>query len=374
MGFFDKLFGELDQLFAGHHPADRDRRPAWMRTGATFRLYEGELDLDVTGEEHHQDNLWWLAGGQAAAGEIRAPVQAVLVVEPVDAHDRDAISLWVNGLEVGHLSHRDAQRYRPGLLALQQRHGQPIAVGGVIVRDESSQDGSRLRLVLRHDPADFGLAPVSPIDWPVPPSMPLEPPAPSPADAGADRRWIDDLPDDGARAAGVLRQRLTGASDPVERHVLYVQLETLLYRCRNTSASALEEFDEVCRQHDAEMDQISKTFVARWGRLPALEVYRLMAVRQQQAQDLQRALWWVERGIAVYGDDCADPAAVEDLRKRVATYTPRLEATRRPRPTPAQRHDSGSAADRADSLARSRATTGPDLTSGTWFRRPRDSS
>ena len=36
------------------------------------------------------------------------------------------------------------------------------------------------------------------------------------------------------------------------------------------------------------------------------------------------ALWWAERGIAIYGSDCAQPEAIEDLRNRTAKYRAKL--------------------------------------------------
>jgi hypothetical protein len=64
---------------------------------------------------------------------VRVEVYAVLVAEPDNPYDANAVSVWVQGLKVGYLSRDDARRYRPGLLALEQQHGKPIALGGAIV-------------------------------------------------------------------------------------------------------------------------------------------------------------------------------------------------------------------------------------------------
>jgi hypothetical protein len=74
-------------------------------------------------------------------------------------------------------------------------------------------------------------------------------------------------------------------------------------------ASALDEYDQACHQHDAEMDGIRAAFMAKWGRLPVLETYRQMAIRQQKARNFEQALWWAERGIAI--------ADLRHLRARV---------------------------------------------------------
>jgi hypothetical protein len=92
----------------------------------------------------------------------------------------------------------------------------------------------------------------------------------------------------------------------------------------------LDEYDQACRQHDAEMDSIRVAFMAKWGRVPVLELYRQMAIRQQKAKSFEQALWWVERGIAIYGTDCARAEAVEDLQKRAASYRAKLN----PQPCP----------------------------------------
>ena len=96
--------------------------------------------------------------------------------------------------------------------------------------------------------------------------------------------------------------------------------------------SALDEYDETCRQHDAEMETIRQALVAKWGQVPVLEIYRQMAIRQAKARNFEQALWWAERGIVVYGPDAARPDAVDDLKKRVDAYRRKLEP--KPRPAP----------------------------------------
>jgi hypothetical protein len=58
--------------------------------------------------------------------------------------------------------------------------------------------------------------------------------------------------------------------------------------------------------------------------VPVLETYRQMAIRQQKAHDFRQALWWAERGLALYGDNCARPEAVDDLRQRASQYKTKL--------------------------------------------------
>ena len=331
--------GLFRKLLRGGQPADqpqdasRDARPAWMRDGMQAQLYDGDVDLEVVGESHYQDNLWRLVGGRSSPDErARVDIHAVLVAETDNPYDPNAVSVWIRGLKVGYLSRDDAQRYQPGLLALQKKHGQPIALPGVIAGGGMREDGpGRLGVFLRHDPADFG----------VPGEAPSHPAgsgmrtglsnafATDAADDSYDLAWMDDLPDDEIRAITKLRQLLQRDPDPIDRHFMYTQLEALLYRSRDAFTSALEEFDEACHQHDSEMDTIRQALMAKWGQVPWLETYRQMAIRQQKAKDFEQALWWAERGIAVYGNNAARPEAVEELQKRAVAYRAKLRPTPR---------------------------------------------
>jgi hypothetical protein len=56
-----------------------------------------------------------------------------------------------------------------------------------------------------------------------------------------------------------------------------------------------------------------------------------------EARDFEKALWWAERGIAIYGTDCARLEAVEDLQKRADYFREKLNPQPRPfRPRPVQ--------------------------------------
>jgi hypothetical protein len=54
---------------------------------------------------------------------VREDAFAVLAAEPDNPYDAIAVAVWTQDLKVGYLSREDAQRYQPGLLALQQQHG-----------------------------------------------------------------------------------------------------------------------------------------------------------------------------------------------------------------------------------------------------------
>ena len=334
MGFLRRLLGGDEQPLDRRSVARSDQRPGWMRDGMEVQLCEGQEDLDVVGEASYQDSLWRVVGGRGSPEDrVRVGVYAVLVAETDNPYDANAVSVWVQGLKVGYLSREDARRYRPGLLALEQQHGKPIALAGAIVGGGIRADGpGRLGVFLDHDPADFGLRP-----------MPPPPPAGSTMWSGLsdalatdeeddsyDLSWLNDLPADDLRAITMLRQLLAREADAIDRHFMHDHLEALLYRSREVFASALEEYDQACRQHDAEMDSIRAAFVSKWGRVPVLETYKQMAIRQQKAKNFEQALWWAERGIAIYGADCARSEAMEDLQQRADGYRAKLNPQPRP--------------------------------------------
>jgi hypothetical protein len=283
MGFLRRLLGYGEQPPNRRPASSLDQRPAWMRDGMEVQLCEGREDLEVVGEASYQDNLWRLVGSRRSPDDrVRVDVYAVLVAETGNPYDANAVSAWVKGLKVGYLSRGDARRYRPGLLALEQQYGKPIALAGAIVGGGMRADGpGRLGVFLDHDPADFGLRPTAP---PPPPTSQMWSGlsgalATDQADDAYDLSWMHDLPADDLRAITMLRQFLQRESDVIDRHFMHVHLEALLYRCREVFASALDEYDQACRQHDAEMDGIRAAFVAKWGQVPGLETQGFGIVR-----------------------------------------------------------------------------------------------
>lgn len=325
---------------AGPAAAREGRSDQGWQRGEGAQLLDGAVNLGVVGESHYQDELWQVVGGRRSREDrVRTDVHAILVAETNNVHDEDAISVWVNGLKIGYLSSDDARRYRPGLLALQRQIGGPVAVPGSIAGGGMREDGpGLLGVFLRHDPLDFGLSG---------PRLQVRPArmmtglsdamATDVDDASYDLAWVAALPEDPIRAISTLRGLLEQERDPIDRHFMLHHLEKALYRSRDAFTSALDEFDECCRQHDAEMDTIRSAFLAKWGRIPWLETYKQMCIRLAKADRLEEALRWAERGIAIYGDSAARPDALEDLIRRAATYRARL-APPTPRPvTPQER-------------------------------------
>ena len=305
-------------------------RPTWMREGTLeAALLEGREDLEVVGESHRQDNLWRVLGGQHRPEiRVRMDVCAMLLAEDGNPYDANAVSIWIDGLMVGYLPRDEARRLRPGLLALQEREGKPIALEGAIVGGGMRDDGpGMLGVFLRYDPEDFGLAPSQ-----TAPYADARLCAALGEDLAASKEspynlvWMHGLPDDDIHCIKVLRSALATESSVIGRHFIYAELEAALYRCHDAFSSALDDYDKACWQHDDEMDSIRSACMAHWGKVPVLDTYRQMAIRQQKRHTYRQALWWAERGVALYGNDAARPEAVEDLRKRTIGYRTKVEA------------------------------------------------
>lgn len=307
--------------------AQLDERPAWMVDGMQAALLEGRETLEVVGESRYQDSLWRLVPDAVDPSErVRVEIIALLVAEPSNPYDANAVGVWIDGLKVGHLSRQNAKFYQPGLLALQEKHGRPIALSGVIAGGGIRDDGpGRLGVFLEHDPQDFGVSSSQLRQLAELKEQGGTPGTLSTGYADASHMsWLADLPADDIRAIPELRRLLNDQVDPLTRHFMYEQLEARLYRSREAFTSALDEYDQACQRHDAEMNNIRHACISRWGHVPNLTTYKQMAIRQQKAKDFQQALWWAERGIALYGDKARWPENVEDLRTRAKTYRSKL--------------------------------------------------
>jgi hypothetical protein len=149
-------------------------------------------------------------------------------------------------------------------------------------------------------------------------------------DDSYDLSWLHRLPSDALPAIRELRRLLEHDPDPIDRHFMFCELEDRLYRSRDVFASALAEYDDACARHDAEMDGIRDALLAKFGEVPLLETYRQMAIRQQKVKDWQRAIWWAERGLTLYGERAARPEFVDDLRDRLVAYQTKLTVPAKP--------------------------------------------
>lgn len=289
-------------------------------------VFDGDDDLAVVGESYYQEDLWRVVGGRTWE-PVRHQIVAVLVPEPQNAVDPNAVSVWVDAAKVGYLSRADASRLVTGLRAMMEREGMPVAIPGVIVGGGQREDGlGRLGVFLRYDPTDFGLQPTQ-----RPPertggevARPMDTGERELAATGSHLAWLYALPADTMTAIRELRHLLETEIDPIERHYCFNELERRLYRARDVFASALDEYDYLIRQHDVEMEGIREALLAELGQLPVLETYKQASIRHQKRGDLVGARRWAQRGLVLYGSECCRPEAVEDLQQRVARCDARL--------------------------------------------------
>jgi hypothetical protein len=82
-------------------------------------LRGGEL-VNVAGESHYQEALRALTDTDGAT-EVRLEVEAVLVPEPTNPHDPNAVMVQVGGLLVGYLPRQSAVAYGPMIAAVAAR-------------------------------------------------------------------------------------------------------------------------------------------------------------------------------------------------------------------------------------------------------------
>ncbi|HEY3560641.1 MAG TPA: HIRAN domain-containing protein [Kribbella sp.] len=329
MGWIDRLRGRAENRGS----EQRERRGV-----CPVRMLGGDEDLEVVGESRYQEALWSLSGAQVGQS-VRCAVAAVLVPEPQNAYDPNAVAVAIEGHRVGYLDRSTAAAYVSGLNELMRLHEAHIGLWGVIVGGGYYEDGpGRLGVWLEHEPSEFGVAKpmTGPHGRPVFGSATMrtgfsEAWLTDAEDDSYDLSWYDGLPDGDRSAIAMLQNLLATDPDPIDRHFQFAELESRLYRCRDLYDSALDEFDDACKRHDAEMETICAAFMAKWGKVPLLETYRQMAIRQQKKKDWTACLWWAERGIALYGDAAAREDAVEDLLKRRARAKQKLAAPVSPR-------------------------------------------
>ena len=327
--------GLLDRLRSGRQPSVPEGSGP---TTASVCLLGGQEDLEVVGELAYQADLWKLCRG-TLGDRIRCDIVAALVPEPANPHDPNAISVQIDGHVVGYLPRATAQEYLPGLRDLMAKRSAYVALRGVIVGGGYYDDGpGRLGVWLEHDPGDFGVHPASlhlgPRGYPgtggVMRTGFTEAWLTDAEDDSYDLSWSNELPEADRPAIAKLRDLLAVDPDLIDRHFQFAELETRLYRSRDLYESALDEYDETCARHDAEMESICAAFMAKWGKIPLLDTYRQMAVRQQKKKDWQACKWWAERGLALYGQRAAREEAVEDLIKRRNRALAKLEEAAAP--------------------------------------------
>ena len=127
MGLLGRLFGRTQTPVR-----DTGDRHAGI-VGRKATLYTGTETLEVAGESHYQEVLWSIVGGWRS-DRVRHDTVAVLIPDPDNQYDSDAIKVVVEGNLVGYLSSDDAAIYLPGLLRLMDRStNRLVALHGIVV-------------------------------------------------------------------------------------------------------------------------------------------------------------------------------------------------------------------------------------------------
>lgn len=90
-------------------------------------LYAGRERLEVVGESFHQNDL---VRTVKKHGRL---VEAILMPEPDNEYDSNAVAVLVDGLNVGHLPREVAAIYQPAITKLMSRTGKSVAVSGEIL-------------------------------------------------------------------------------------------------------------------------------------------------------------------------------------------------------------------------------------------------
>lgn len=116
----------------------------------------GRYRTEIVGESHYQAALTKIVGGRSRAGHDHQCV-ALLVPEPKNPHDRNAVGVLIDGMKVGHLSRLDAERFRLRDLDLVPLTCAAKVVGGWRTNQhDSGHFGVKLDLVWPISPAAGG--------------------------------------------------------------------------------------------------------------------------------------------------------------------------------------------------------------------------
>ncbi len=331
MGLFDRFKKDGGSKVGGQGPF------AGL-TQVEAELIEGKVDLDVVGESFYQEALWAVIGG-VTKERVRTPIVAMLIPEPDNQYDPNAIAVYISGLKVGHLGRDDAQKLLGGLKNLIAKHpGKFIALSGVVAGGGMRDDGlGRLGVFLNYDPAEFGQKVVQGrrLEDPVALTMgtgesfALMTDA---ADDSYDLGWMDTLGSDGPKALKKLRDLAEKNQEPISRHFIFSRLEDLLYGYRDDLPDALEEYDRWAEQHHQELAAgMRQILIDKFGSLPRLETYKQSVIRHTKAKNYEAAAMWADRGVEMYGDNAFKEEWVADLEKRSAQAHERLEKASAPK-------------------------------------------
>jgi hypothetical protein len=103
------MFRKLRDALQPPTPVASGAPPSGQLTQVILR---GGEEVGVVGESHYQDALTAIAGGKHPES-VSIPTQAVLMPEPENPYDPDAVAVYIAGRKVGHLPRPAAKAYGP---------------------------------------------------------------------------------------------------------------------------------------------------------------------------------------------------------------------------------------------------------------------
>jgi len=129
-------------------PVERSRRRGHVGERRPVTL-AGEVEVEVTGESVHQDELLALSGGRRTFGGVDLDAEAELVLVLDDPFETVVVAVLVDGRRIGRLLLDDAKRLQPAIEGARRRHG--AAVCRARIRggwDRGGEDVGALGVVL----------------------------------------------------------------------------------------------------------------------------------------------------------------------------------------------------------------------------------
>lgn len=105
----------------------------WLfrKRSAAYIVGDGLFEFNIVGESRYQPALDRMCGGRTEDGHEHE-CQALLVEEPNNPHDGNAVKVTIQGETVGYLSRDAAPRYKKAARAA-GLSGQPVLVDALIV-------------------------------------------------------------------------------------------------------------------------------------------------------------------------------------------------------------------------------------------------
>lgn len=74
----------------------------------------------------------------------------------------------------------------------------------------------------------------------------------------------------------------------------------------------------------------ARSLLTKFGGIPVIDMYKQASIRWQKVHDWEAARTWAERGLTVYGSEAIRDEVIDDLHKRVAHATEKLQQAARP--------------------------------------------